>query len=129
MFESTSKCFGIQKGYSVNPKLIYSDINCVYLVCRRLYILDPEMYNRNPVSELSRIYRYVRRIMDHLEKVASRPKLESEMESFRQKIKAAQLEPLVDDKAAKKAAKNLKGLHRKLEGTKEKIEKLKNHPE
>ncbi|MEC9094449.1 MAG: arginine--tRNA ligase [Planctomycetota bacterium] len=91
------------------------------------HFLEPANYSRNPVGELSRIYRYVRKIMDYHENVVSRPRLEDEVELLCQKIRAAESEPPKDEKLAKKSAKNLKGLIKKLEGAKDKIKRLQEH--
>lgn len=85
---------------------------------------DAEKYKEAPVLELSRIYRYVRKLMDYFEKTASQPKLETELIALKEKV--AELESVEhdDEKSAKKASKSLKSLANKIVAVEKSIEGL-----
>ncbi|MBL8888340.1 MAG: arginine--tRNA ligase [Planctomycetaceae bacterium] len=69
-------------------------------------------YRAAPVPELSRIYRYVRRLMDCLEKLRDLPKWEQALGTAKERVATCQqeltaLEPTSDKAAQKAARKNL----------------------
>ncbi len=75
---------------------------------------NAEKYEAAPVLELSTIYRYVRRLMDYFEKKASQPRLEAELLTLKEKVAELESAEHENEKAAKKAAKNLKSLKNKI---------------
>lgn len=83
-----------------------------------------EKYQQDPVNELLRIYRYVRRLIDHFDNEKSQPRLQQELETLKAKHEELSAEEHDDPKAAKKAEKNLKSLSRKIEDTEKSIHKL-----
>ena len=79
------------------------------------HFVDEKSYDENPVAELSRIYRYVRKLMDHFEKESSVPKIKQEIAALEAKAKELESEVHEDPKAEKKANKNRKSIERKIE--------------
>ncbi|MGQ9914153.1 MAG: arginine--tRNA ligase [Thermogutta sp.] len=59
--------------------------------------LDEEAYRRNPVAELARIYRVVRRLMDYHESKAGLPKQEAERERRRRAVQELREQAAVAD--------------------------------
>lgn len=85
-------------------------------------------YRAAPVPELSRIYRYVRRLMDCLEKLRDLPKWEQALGTAKERVTTCQHELAVvetaGDKAANKAArKNLSDAQQQVGELNELIEK------
>ncbi|MBL8854148.1 MAG: arginine--tRNA ligase [Planctomycetaceae bacterium] len=70
---------------------------------------DPSAYQKTPVPELSRIYRYVRRLMDLLEKLRDSPKWEQALSTAKQRLDTCQAEldsvETAGDKAELKVAR------------------------
>ncbi len=88
--------------------------------------LNEEEYNENPVGELGRLYKYVRRLMDYhaaKKKSPEAAELLEKQESALEKINA--LQPAEGDKAAaKKFKKDISGLNSKIKDQKQAITKL-----
>ncbi|MEE2639318.1 MAG: arginine--tRNA ligase [Planctomycetota bacterium] len=85
---------------------------------------NPDAYDENPVAELSRIYRYVRKLMDHFEKKAALPKKEKELQVLGEKAGELKSCEPANEKEAKKQAKSLKSLEKKMEETRSELAKL-----
>ena len=87
---------------------------------------DKAAYEKAPVAELGRIYRYVRQIMDYHDSVASVPRLEEQVTGLRETLEAARAKPESGDKAAdKKAAKAIRKLEAQVNDLGKKIESVK----
>ncbi len=72
------------------------------------HFLDAASYDRDPVAELGRIYRHVRRILDYHSAVAKRPQLQQQCEQLRQSMQELEQQPANDKDAAKRTTKTLK---------------------
>ncbi|MDB4671040.1 arginine--tRNA ligase [Pirellulaceae bacterium] len=78
---------------------------------------NSEDYQTNPVPELSRIYRYVRRLMDYFEKQGQRPKLQNEHKALALKLEELNSAEAKDAKEEKKQAKSIRSLRNKIAAT------------
>ncbi len=72
------------------------------------HFLDPAGYRSNPVAELARIYRVVRRLMDYHESKAALPEREAEVERRRAAVQALREQVASDAKARAEAEKELR---------------------
>lgn len=86
--------------------------------------VDPPSYADKPVAELSRIYRYVRRLMDYFEKKKSQPALQEKIVTLREKRAELEASDLADEKKAKKIKKSLGDLQKKIEEAEDQVKKL-----
>ncbi len=78
------------------------------------HFVNDEAFAQAPVAELSRLYKFVSRIIAFHKGHQQLPKLQEEIETLAAKIEAAEAqEPTGDKKADKKAAKQLKSLQAK----------------
>ena len=75
------------------------------------HFCDQEAYSKEPVKELARLYKYVRKLMDYHSAIEKLPKLEKALEDANAALAAFDEQPQPEDKsAAKKAKKERKGL-------------------
>lgn len=72
------------------------------------HFLDPQGYRSNPVAELARIYRVVRRLMDYQESKAALPEREAEVERRRAAVQELREQIAADEKARAKVEKELR---------------------
>lgn len=94
------------------------------------HFADQAAYESEPVAELGRIYRCVRRIMDYHNSVASLPKLKKDLGAAQKQLDEALAKPESNDKSAnkkiKKAIRKMESqvgdLRKKIEGVNQKIE-------
>ncbi len=68
---------------------------------------DRQAYHAAPVPELSRIYRYVRRLMDLLEKLRDSPKWEQALATAQERVATCQAELATAESTSDKAATKL----------------------
>lgn len=92
---------------------------------------DQELFNQNPVAELSRIYRLVRKIMDVLSKTDSIPKLKTEISGLQSEKQIAEsaLEAANssgEKKQIKSAKKEVGNLNKKLADKQEELSEAEN---
>lgn len=83
------------------------------------HFVDKAAFDKTPVEELSRLYRYVRRIMDHLEKVAAKPGIEQQAAELESRIAELESQRSENSQEVKKAEKILKSLRKKLDESRE----------
>ena len=87
--------------------------------------LDPSAYQNNPVQELGRLYKHVRKLMDYQSAVEQLPAARELLEKQQLAEQRIQGEAKSDDKAvAKKAKKDLKAIGRKIKDQIELVDKL-----
>ncbi len=89
------------------------------------HFLNEAAYIEDPVTELGRLYRVVRQIMDYQQAVVDLPKTEQLLAN--QQTQLAELEatpPSAEKAAAKRRKKDIKNLTGKIRDTREKIEQL-----
>jgi len=72
------------------------------------HFLDAEAYRRNPVAELARIYRVVRRLMDYHESKAALPARAAEAERRRAAVQELREQVAADEKTRSKTEKELR---------------------
>jgi arginyl-tRNA synthetase len=76
---------------------------------------DQDAYAKEPVKELGRLYKYVRKLMDYHSAVEKLPQLKEALTTAQSELEAFDAQPKPDDKsAAKKAKKQRKGLDSKV---------------
>lgn len=88
------------------------------------HFAEPSAYQADPIPELSRIYRYVRRLMDYFEKQDEVPRLKTTLQNLQTKLEETQATEPENEKAAKKLQKSVVGLERKIDQTKNQIESI-----
>ncbi len=80
--------------------------------------VDDAAYQRDPVAELSRLYKLVNQLSDYHESKTKLPKLESELEQKRAEL---QTQEAAADPTDKKAKKALKGLQKQIADLRESV--------
>ncbi len=91
------------------------------------HFVNRAAYNSNPVSELGRLYKFVRQLADYHSAVAKLPEAEqqrSQQLAALEKVKT--IEPGGDKSAAKKQKKDIQNLNAKLDEQTELIDSMKN---
>jgi len=83
------------------------------LVGYRLF-LDREAYQQSPVTELSRLYRLVRQLMDYQNAVEDLPKLRQKLEDKKQQLSNLESQQPADAAAKKKHGQQLEKLRKSL---------------
>lgn len=79
------------------------------------HFLDEANYKKSPVPELSRLYKYVRKLMDYHAALESLPKKEEEYSKLQGILETNETQPFPDEKgAAKKAKQEVKRLKQKI---------------
>lgn len=84
------------------------------------HFVDQEAYQREPVVELGRLYKLVRKLMDYQSAVKKVPNLQQELAALEAQVASAEAQPKPENKSdAKSAAKELKRLRAKVADAKE----------
>lgn len=101
------------------------------------HFCDEDAFRRNPVAELARLYRFVRRLMDYHEHNRKLPELKQELEAEQNKLNEARRElEQADEKSRKKLGKNVRRLEtscaelcKQIEAGQRELEEIETSPE
>ncbi len=88
------------------------------------HFLDRAAYERDPVAELGRIYRVVRRILDYHDALRQRPVLQEQIDQLQQLIADGESQSIADKQQQKQAAKLRKRQQSQLEERREQLAAL-----